>query len=79
MTAREFAKSIIEGPGGMTDFEMHEIVIWHDPERVAAAIWTMRCLANPQCKGSAEALAAIIEARAKRGSYEHMQHKGGAS
>ena len=79
MTAWEFARGIIEGVGGMNSFEQHEEVIWHHPDRVAAAIWTMRCLANPECEGSAEALASIIEARARGGSYPHMHREGGAS
>ena len=63
MTAEDFAFQIIEGSGGMDDFERHEMVAWNRPERVEAAIWTMKCLINPNCKGSEEALDAIIAVR----------------
>jgi hypothetical protein len=59
---------IIEGSGGMNQFEEREMVIWHVPERIAAANWAVRCLANPRCKGSAEVLAAILERRRKLGA-----------
>lgn len=42
MTSTDFAKQIIEGPGGMNAFEQREIVIYHVSERVAASTWTMR-------------------------------------
>jgi hypothetical protein len=63
MTIREFAKEIIVGVGGMDDFERYELAVWDVPERIAAAEWTIRCLTNPNCKGSAEALDAIIKRR----------------
>jgi hypothetical protein len=58
-------RDIIEGSGGMDQFEEREMVIWHVSERIAAASWAVRCLANPRCKGSAEVLAAIIARREK--------------
>ena len=63
ITASSFARQIIEGPGGMNDYEEREVVVWPTSERVAAAMWTLRCLANPACEGSAEALDAIIKQR----------------
>lgn len=62
-----FARAIIEGPGGMNDFEAREVVAWKHPDRIAAAIWTMRCLANPECEGTQEAIDAILRARANGG------------
>jgi hypothetical protein len=61
-------RDIIEGSGGMNQFEDREMVIWHVPERIAAATWAIRCLATPRCKGSAEVLAAILERRRKLGA-----------
>lgn len=66
MNCSEFAKKIIEGSGGMNDFEEHEYPAWNHSERVEAAIWAMKCLANPKCEGSEEALAAIIKHREER-------------
>jgi hypothetical protein len=45
--------------------------VWPYSDRVAASVWTMRCLANPHCEGSNAALAAILERREKA--------KGGAA
>ena len=59
----DFAKAIIEGCGGLNDYERHEIVVWPYSDRIAAAVWTMRCLANPACEGSDVALAAILARR----------------
>jgi hypothetical protein len=58
-----WCKSVIEGSAGMNDYEEHELVVWHDSERVAAAKWVVRCLANPRCEGSAEVLEAILRRR----------------
>jgi hypothetical protein len=55
---------IIDGVGGMNNFERYEWAIWHVPEREAAAIWAIRCLANPKCEGADKVLAAIAERRA---------------
>lgn len=59
----KWCRRIIEGVGGMNDYEKYETVIWHVPDRVAVADWTIRCLANPKCEGSQEILEAIIERR----------------
>jgi hypothetical protein len=61
----DFAEAIVEGPGGMNDYERHELVVWAYPERVEAVIWAMKCLANPHCEGSSEMLEAIQERRTK--------------
>jgi hypothetical protein len=61
--AEAFAKHIIEGVGGMNDCERYELAVFPLGDRVAAVEWTLRCLANPECEGSAEVLAAIAERR----------------
>lgn len=63
MDIAKWCRDIIEGPGGMNDYEKYEMAIWNDSERVAAAAWVLRCLANPECKGSQEVLAAILTRR----------------
>lgn len=63
MNIKQFAKDIIEGVGGLNDFEHYEMAVPHVSDRVWAAIWTIQCLANPTCEGSAEAIAAILERR----------------
>jgi hypothetical protein len=63
MNIDDFATEIIEGAGGLNDFQRHELVIFPYSDRIAASVWTMRCLANPACKGSEVALAAILKRR----------------
>ena len=46
MNIEEFAAKIIEGSGGLNDYEKYELVVWPQSDRIAAAIWTIRCLAN---------------------------------
>lgn len=64
-THYDFAREIIEGTGGMNDYEEYEKVVWHESDRVAASAWTLRCLANPNCKGSQEVLDLILATRAE--------------
>jgi len=59
----DFAKQIIEGSGGMNAYEAHEFVSWPYSDRIAASVWTMRCLSNPRCEGSDVAIAAILARR----------------
>lgn len=66
MTATEFATNIIEGAGGLADFEERESPTWPHGERVGVVLWTLRCLANPDCQGSEQAVAAILARRARR-------------
>lgn len=66
MTISEFAESIIKGTGGFASYAEHEVVPldgWHPDDWVRVVEWTLRCLANPDCEGSQEVLAAIIERR----------------
>ena len=59
----DWVHDIIEGPQGMNSFQRHEMVIWNEPERIAAANWVLRCLANPRCEGSDQMIHAILERR----------------
>ena len=64
MTVTEWAKNIINGTGGMIDFERREGPRAPELTRHQRVVeWTLRCLSNPHCEGSAEALAAVIERR----------------
>ena len=64
MTIPEWINRIINGSGGMNDFELTEWVQWLDSDRYCAVSWALRCLANPACEGSEEVLDAILEHRA---------------
>lgn len=66
-TCREFARKIVEGPGGLNAFAENEYVADGASERVQGADWALRCLSNPYCAGSAEALRAVMERRAEKG------------
>jgi hypothetical protein len=66
MTAMKFAREIIEGTGGLESFIEHELPDYEDSDRVVAAHWTLKCLANPDCEGSEEAIQAILAARQQR-------------
>jgi len=59
----EFSEKIITGCGGLHDFEYHEMAIPNYDRDVTVAIWVLKCLANPLCEGSDEAIQAIIEKR----------------
>lgn len=59
----DWINEIVDGPGGMADYERYELVVWHVPDRQAAIGWVLRCLANPSCEGSEKVLAAIQERR----------------
>ena len=61
----EWTRQIIHGPGGMNSYEAHELAMFDD-DRLDAARWVLRCLANPNCEGSADVLAAIIARRGDR-------------
>jgi hypothetical protein len=60
---KAWATRIIEGVGGMNDYERYEYATFPDGDRVGAAYWVIRCLANPKCEGSAEVLEAIAKRR----------------
>ena len=64
MTKEEkWAKDIIDGAGGFISYEDHELVVWHISRERAIAEWVIRCLANPESKGSQEVLDSILERR----------------
>lgn len=65
MNITEWIDKIINGPGGMADFERHEWVDWLDSDRYCAVSWALRCLANPACEGSEDVLQAILDRRAE--------------
>ena len=47
----------------MGTFEDREMVVWHVPDREAAACWIIRCLANPREEAAGKVLASIIKRR----------------
>jgi len=65
MNILEFSEKIITGVGGLHDFEYHEMATPNYDRDVTVAIWVMKCLANPLCEGSDEAIQAILEKRNK--------------
>lgn len=56
----EWVDRQVVGPGGMDDYEAHELVIWHVPDRIATARWIVRCLGNPRNEGSREVVMALM-------------------
>ena len=48
---------------GLNSYQAHELVSWPYSDRVAASVWTIRCLGNPDCEGSDVAVAAILARR----------------
>ena len=73
----DWVKDIIEGPQGMNSFQRNEIVIWNEPERIAAANWVLRCLANPRCDDSDQMLHAILERRKNAMRSQNTKIRGG--
>lgn len=65
LSVDDFALRIIEGPRGLNVYEDSEVVSWPYSDRVAASVWTMRCLSNPGCKGSDVAIKTILARRKK--------------
>lgn len=59
----EFCNSIINGNGGLLDYEQHEVAVPTVPRDVAVAAWTIRCLANPGCEGSEHLVEMILAKR----------------
>ena len=62
-----FATKIISESGGLHDFEEHEMATPIIDRDEATVIWTLRCLANPGCKGSREILDLIADRRKELG------------
>ena len=63
MNIKEFCEQIITGSGGLHDYERCEMPMYKNERDIEIAIWTVRCLANPDCEGSDIAINAIIERR----------------
>lgn len=61
----EWIKKIVAGPTGFESCEEHEFMIHHISRNHSVADWVIRCLANPDCKGSAKVLEGIMEQRKK--------------
>ena len=61
----KFAKEIIDGVGGLRDYERCELASPTIDRDQATVIWTLRCLANPECEGSQAVIEAILERRKK--------------
>ena len=66
MNISKFAKEIIEGVGGLDDYERYEMAIPKGRKEIVVAKWTIECLANPGCEGSEEILSVIIKKRKER-------------
>lgn len=63
MDDRAFANYIVKERIWGQDYA-DEINSWAEPDDlVCTAMWTLKCLANPDCEGSEEAIAGILERR----------------
>jgi len=65
MKIQEWVNNIIDGTTGLHAFERFEFATPTIPRDQAVAAWVIRCLANPDCEGSGDVLAAIAARRAK--------------
>lgn len=61
-----WAQDIIAGPAGMNTYEEREHAVFPKGDRIAAAEWTIRCLANPRNPESGLVLAAIFAQRTEK-------------
>ena len=77
MNILEFSEKIINGVGGLHDFEYYEMASPNYDRDVSVAIWVIKCLANPKCEGSEEAVQAIIERRNKLAAEHGLALDGG--
>ena len=55
--------AIIEGVGGLQDFQRYEMAVENYPHDVCVAMWVIRCLANPHGEDTQMVLDAIVERR----------------
>ena len=60
---RTWVHEIIDGIGGLHDFENHEIATPNMPRDEAVAIWILKCLGNRKCEGSQKVLNEILKHR----------------
>jgi hypothetical protein len=63
---KTWVHDIIDGVGGLHDYERYEMPVETMPHDEAVAVWVIRCLGNPNCAGADEVLQAIIDHRAKQ-------------
>lgn len=63
-TSREWCERILTGPGGLESFLQHECG-GAEMTPMGAALWVIRCLANPECQGSRLVLEQIQGSRAQ--------------
>lgn len=59
----DWIHEIIDGVGGLHDFEYYEMATPTIPRDEAVAAWVLRCLANVKCEGSDLVLGAIQKRR----------------
>jgi hypothetical protein len=59
-------KRCIEGSSGLYSYENYEWAIRTESDEITGASWIIKCLANPNNKGSEDVLQAIIEHRRER-------------
>lgn len=76
---RTWIHEIINGAGGLHDYEYYEMPVETIPHDEAVAVWVIRCLGNAKCAGSDDVLQAIIDHRGKQDimtivrNIEHMR------
>jgi len=73
LTLTTFCERIINGPTGLKSFEEHEVAQLHSDDRVAGAIWAVRCLTNPKLEDSGTVLQKIMAERLKE-TVNHPPH-----
>lgn len=59
----QFCRDIIQGVGGLHDYERYELAVPNFDRDICVAIFVIKCLANPKCDGSQEILNLILERR----------------
>lgn len=62
----KWAFAIIEGVGGLHDFERHEMAVSVFPRDVSVVLWALRCLTNPDNDAAGTVLEAIEMERTRR-------------
>ena len=60
---RNWVHKIIDGEGGLHDFEDREIATPNTPRDEVVAIWVLKCLGNMKCEGSEMVIYEILKYR----------------
>jgi hypothetical protein len=60
---RVWVHGVIDGVGGLHEFEECEIATPNIPRDEAVAIWVLKCLGNTKCEGSQKILNEILKHR----------------